>query len=207
MILRVGLTGGLASGKSTVARALANRGIPVLDADRIVHDLYRPGAPGSQAIAEEFGPGFLDADGAVDRPRLAAHVFADAERVKRLNARIHPLVHEEQRRWLESLERSGARLGVVEATLLIESGGRERFDVIVTVSAPEALRLERAARRSPGTNADELRRRIGSQMPDAEREKVADVVIVNDGSEGDLAKKADDLARTLLERVARTEIR
>jgi len=173
----------------------------VLDADRIVHDLYRPGHDGARAIAEEFGPEYLDETGAVDRTRLAEHVFSDPARVARLNARIHPLVHEAQRRWFGALEHSGQTLGVAEATLLLESGGRERYDVVVTVSAPEEMRLVRAMRRSPGSNEAELRRRMENQLSDAAREKVADFVIVNDGSEVDLTRKAEALANDLKTRL------
>ncbi|MDL1952023.1 dephospho-CoA kinase, partial [Acidobacteria bacterium ACD] len=107
MVLRVGLTGGLASGKSTVAARLAGLGIPVLDADRVVHDLYRPGGEGARAVAEEFGPAVLAADGSVDRARLAARAFPDPSAVARLNARVHPLVVAAQARWFEELARRG----------------------------------------------------------------------------------------------------
>ncbi|HEV8268443.1 MAG TPA: dephospho-CoA kinase, partial [Thermoanaerobaculia bacterium] len=155
---------------------------------------------GARAVADEFGPEFLDETGGVDRARLAAHVFSDPGRVARLNARIHPLVHEAQRRWFDDIERSGRALGVVEATLLLESGGRERYDVVVTVSAPEEMRLARAMRRSPGSHEAELRRRIENQLTDAAREKVADFVIVNDGTEEELIQKADTLADGLRKR-------
>ena len=144
MILKVGLTGGLASGKSTVAGRLRANGIPVLDADLIVHDLYREGGAGARAVAEAFGPEFLAVDGSVDRPKLSAHVFHDPPSLARLNALIHPLVHAAQAKWFGDLEAKGEALGVVEATLLVETGGRERFDVLVTVSAPADVRLARA---------------------------------------------------------------
>ena len=113
MILKVGLTGGLASGKSTVAGRLRENGISVLDADLIVHDLYREGSEGAHAVAEAFGPDFLAADGSVDRPKLSAHVFHDPASLARLNALIHPLVRDEQARWFAALEAKGDNLGVV----------------------------------------------------------------------------------------------
>ncbi len=196
-LLRVGLTGGLASGKSTVAARLAGHGIPVLDADAVVHDLYRPGAPGALAVAEEFGPGLLDPSGAVDRSRLAARVFGDAAALSRLNARVHPLVIATQRRWLEEQERAGVPVAVVEATLLVESGGRGRYDVLVAVSAPQEVRLERAVRRSGEIHRDGLRRRIAAQIRDEEREKAADIVLRSDGPKDELLEKVDELAARL----------
>jgi dephospho-CoA kinase len=199
MILKVGLTGGIASGKSTVAERLAHNGIPVLDADKVVHDLYLPRAAGTRAVQEEFGSGLLDGTGAVDRSRLAERVFSDASALARLNARIHPLVLEAQQRWFEARERAGDTLGVVEATLLVETGGRERYDYIIAVSAPEAVRLERAVRRSGEIHREGLRRRIAAQMQDAEREKSADVVVETAGTKDELLVRVDGLAARLKE--------
>lgn len=200
MVLRVGLTGGLASGKSTVAARLAGLGIPVLDADRVVHDLYRPGGEGARAVAEEFGPAVLGADGSVDRARLAARAFSDPSAVARLNARVHPLVIAAQARWFDELARRGEPLGVVEATLLVESGGRGRYDVLVAVSAPEEVRLARALARSPGATREELRARLRAQLPESERNAACDVVIRNEGSREELLAEADRLAARLRER-------
>ena len=196
-ILRVGLTGGLASGKSSVAARLAGHGIPVLDADAVVHSLYLPGAPGTRAVAEEFGPGVLDPSGGVDRARLAGRVFGDPPALARLNARIHPLVIERQRTWFEEREAAGDLLGVVEATLLVESGGRERYDVVVVVSAPPEVRLERAVRRSGENDREGLKKRIAAQLPDEEREKAADVVLTANGTKEELLAKVDALAERL----------
>jgi len=196
-ILRVGLTGGLASGKSSVAARLAGHGIPVLDADAVVHSLYLPGAPGTRAVAEEFGPGVLDPSGGVDRARLAGRVFGDPPALARLNARIHPLVIERQRTWFEEREAAGDLLGVVEATLLVESGGRERYDVVVVVSAPPEVRLERAVRRSGENDREGLKKRIAAQLPDEEREKAADVVLTANGTKEELLSKVDTLAGRL----------
>lgn len=199
MILKVGLTGGLASGKSTIAAGLEARGIPVRDADRMVHDLYEPGAAGSRAIAEAFGREFLLPDGSVDRPKLSARVFHDKEALARLNGLIHPLVRDEQAAWFRELEQKGVALGVVEATLLVETGGRNRYDTIIAVSAPEAVRLERAVRRSGEIAREGLRRRIAAQIQDAERERAADIVLRSDGTKDELLEKVDALARRLKE--------
>ena len=202
MILKVGLTGGLASGKSTIAAGLSARGIPVRDADRMVHDLYEPGASGSLAIAEAFGPEFLLADGSVDRPKLSSYVFHDREALGRLNGLIHPLVRDEQAAWFRELERKGEPLGVIEATLLVETGGRERFDVLVAVSAPADVRLQRAIRRSGETDPNLFVQRMAAQFPDAAREEVADIVVRTDGTKEELESKIDALAAELKERAA-----
>ena len=197
MILKVGLTGGLASGKSTVAGRLRANGIPVLDADLIVHDLYREGGAGARAVAEAFGPEFLAVDGSVDRPKLSAHVFHDPPSLARLNALVHPLVHAAQAKWFRDLEAKGEALGVVEATLLVETGGRERFDVLVTVSAPADVRLARAVARDPGADANDFQRRMSSQFSDAAREEVSDLVIRTEGTKEELLTRVDELANEL----------
>ena len=197
MILKVGLTGGLASGKSTVAARLLEHGIPVLDADLIVRELYREGSEGARAVAEAFGPEFLTEDGSVDRPKLSAHVFHDPPSLASLNALIHPLVRDEQARWFSGLEAKGEALGVVEATLLVETGGRQRFDVLVTVSAPADMRLKRAIRRSGETDPNEFVKRMSAQFTDAAREEVADIVIRTEGTKEELLTKVDELAKEL----------
>jgi dephospho-CoA kinase len=196
-VLRVGLTGGIASGKSAVAGRWRALGIPVLDADRLVRELYEPGGAGAAAVADEFGPAFLDGRGAVDRPRLAAHVFGDPAAVSRLNARVHPLVRLETDRWLAAREAEGQPLAAVEATLLVENGGRERFDRLVAVSAPEETRLARALARDPSASRDAVLARMRAQLPDEARNAACDVVLVNDGTPDALLAKADALAGEL----------
>ena len=202
MIYRVGLTGGLGAGKSTVARRFVELGIPVLDADAVVHELYRLGRAGARAIEEEFGPELLDASGEVDRPRLAALVFGDDAAVQRLNARIHPLVLQSLTEWFHELGTRGQPLGVVEATLLIEAGGRARYERIITVSAPEEARVARSLARDPRADPAELKKRIAAQMTDEERERVADFVLVNDGDVASLLAATDALAARLREEAA-----
>ena len=200
---RVGLTGGLASGKSTVAAALRRRGIPVLDADQVVHDLYLPGKNGADAVAAAFGDDYLDANGAVDRQKLAEHVFSDRAALTLLDALIHPLVTAEGRQWMEEQERSGESVGVIEATLIVETASRFEYHVLVTVSAPEKLRAARAAARLPGISPEEVRRRIAAQATDREREAQADIVIENTGDVGALEARADALAARLRGEAAR----
>lgn len=197
-MLRVGLTGGIASGKSAVASRLAELGLPVLDADLLVRELYEPGGTGAEAVAAEFGPELLDARGAVDRPRLAALVFGDPASVARLNARVHPLVRTATDLWLAEREAEGRAAAVVEATLLVENRGRERFDLLVAVSAPEEARLARALARDPSATRDSVLARMRAQLPEAERNAACDVVLANDGSLAELLEKAGALAAALL---------
>ena len=202
MILKVGLTGGLASGKSTIAEGLEKRGIPVRDADRMVHELYAPLAAGARAVAAAFGPEFLSADGSVDRPKLSMTVFHDKAALAKLNGLIHPLVRQEQAEWFEELAKRGEPLGVIEATLLVETGGRERFDVLVAVSAPADMRLQRAVKRSGETDSNEFVKRMSAQFSDAAREEVSDIVVRTDGTREELEEKIDRLANELRARAA-----
>src|SRR6185436_7081760 len=138
--LLVGLTGGLAAGKSTVARLLAERGATVVDAARLVAALYRAGAPGAPRVRELFGAGVLRADGGVDHAALAAHVFDEPAARRRREAAIPPLVGD---RFRDLAARAGG-IVVLEATLLVEAGWADSFDLVVTVEAPLELRLARA---------------------------------------------------------------
>lgn len=193
--LSVGLTGGLASGKSTVARRLADRpGFLVVDADRLVADLYRPGGEGASAVASLFGPGYLAPDGAVDRGALASLVFADAEARDRLEEAIHPLV----RNRFADLAGDHDGVAVLEATLLVEAGYRDLFDLVVTVEAPEEVRLARAVAR--GLPEADARARLAAQGDGAARRATSDLVIVNDGDLARLEAHADELAASLLAR-------
>lgn len=187
--LRVGLTGGLASGKSTVARMLAARGATVVDADRLVAELYEPGAPGARAAAELFGAEVLDARGAVDRERLAGVVFTDPEARRRLERAVHPLVRE---RFAE-LAREADGVVVLEATLLVEAGYAPGFDHVVTVEADPEVRVARAVAR--GMPEAEARRRLHAQGEGEERRAAADRTIRNDGDLADLERQVDALAR------------
>jgi dephospho-CoA kinase len=180
MILRVGLTGGIASGKSTVLRLLGELGCRTVDADSIVAALYRPGRAGHEALVRVYGVSILRADGEIDRGRLADLAFASPEGSRRLNELIHPLVIEEQSRLMDEAAATGEdAIWVVEATLLIESGGRERFDRIVVVDVPQAVQIARGTGR--GMAQTEVERRIAHQMAREERLRHADYVIENGG--------------------------
>lgn len=202
MILRVGLTGGIASGKSTVARLLRERGCFVIDADEIVRTLYQPGGAGHQKIVETYGSGVLAPDGTIDRPKLSEAALSTPEGAMQLNALIHPLVIAEQQRILAELERSGEDvIAVVEATLLIESGGRDRFDRIVVVDLEADEQLQRGVAR--GVSEDEMRRRMARQLGREERVRAADYVIHNHGSIEELVARTEEILESLRADLAR----
>jgi dephospho-CoA kinase len=192
-MLRVGLTGGLASGKSTVGRLLERRGAAVFDADAIVRDLYLPGAAGAEAARGLFGDAILDTDGEVDRARIAALVFADPARRHDLEARIHPMVGAEIARRFAEAEKAGAAVAVAEASQLLEAKTESRYDRVVLVVAPDADRVHRWEKK--GGDAEDARRRIGAQIAPSEAFDRADDVVVNDGALEDLESKVDALWR------------
>lgn len=182
MILRVGLTGGIASGKSTITRILGGLGCVTIDADEVVARLYRPGGLGFQALVEAYGPEVVQADGQIDRKRVADLAFSSAEAAKKLNALIHPLVVAEENRIMAAeADRfpDRDRIFVVEATLLLEAGGRKRYDRVIVVDIDPKTQIERAVER--GMTEEEVTRRILYQMPREERLKHADYVIDNSG--------------------------
>lgn len=196
MGLTVGLTGGIASGKSTVAKMLAEQGFAVFDADRIVAELYQPGAAGHEAIVAHYGEKILDDRGEIDRRRLSEIALATPESASVLNGLIHPLVIERQQRLIaEVFATDDEAIVVIEATLLLESGGRSRFDVIVVVEAPPTIQLSRAIER--GLERQDAERRIARQMQPEERRLHADFVITNDGDLPTLERHVDRLADAL----------
>jgi len=190
-MLRVGLTGGLASGKSTVARMLADRGAAVFDADELVRELYRPGGAADHAARDLFGPEVLDASGAVDRMRVAEVVFRDPGKRHALEARIHPIVREERERRFGQAAWAGARVAVCEASLLFEAGTEDEYDRVLLVTAPEEERVRRWGAR--GGSEEDARRRIAAQMAADEAARRADDVIVNAGSPEELRRQVEDV--------------
>jgi dephospho-CoA kinase len=200
----VGLTGGLASGKSTVARMLATRGAPHLDADHIVHELYATGGDGAAAVSELFGEKMLAAEGGVDRERLGRMVLADPEARDALERAIHPLVRREVSRWLVEL---GARtdppeVAIVEAALLVETGAARGYDLLAVVWCRPEQQLERALAR--GVPAARARGLLAAQMPIDAKRAAADVVIDNSGPESALTA---EVVRAWEEIVARCRSR
>ncbi|HEV7536838.1 MAG TPA: dephospho-CoA kinase [Acidimicrobiia bacterium] len=187
-MLRVGLSGGIGSGKSTVARALAARGAVVVDADAIAREVVEPGTPGLAAVVGRFGADVLDGDGRLDRPALAALVFEDAAARTDLNAIVHPLVAVESLRLMAAAPADS--VVVLDVPLLVEAA-RSGYDVVVIVEAPEDVRLERLVGR--GMNPGDARRRMAAQASDGDRRKVADVILDNSGSEEALEAQIESL--------------
>jgi dephospho-CoA kinase len=188
--LRIGLTGGLAAGKSTVGRWLEEAGIPVMDADRVVAELYEAGAPGAVEVQELFGDDLLLEDGSVNRARLADLIFSDRQARARLEAAIHPMV----RRRFEDFAASQT-VAVLEATLLVESGLHTDCDRVISVEADPALRRQRAIGR--GMDEQEAQRRLDAQGSGELRRAAADHILWNDGSVDQLRHRVDELVLEL----------
>ncbi|HET9838528.1 MAG TPA: dephospho-CoA kinase [Candidatus Angelobacter sp.] len=183
-MLRVGLTGGIACGKSTVAGIFAELGARVVDADAIVHELYRPGEEVYQELINCFGQEILKPNGEIDRARLATVAF-DGGRVAELNKIVHPAVFRRQEQWIQAtVAQDPNALVIVEATLILEAGGRDRFDKIVVVTCKPGQKVQRLARRTGLSEAAagvEVERRTKAQLPDEEKARRADFVIDNSG--------------------------
>ena len=179
--LLVGLTGGIATGKSTVSDVLRRLGAEIIDADLLAREVVEPGRPAFATIVEEFGPGVLTADGALDRKKLGAIVFAAPERRKRLEAITHPAIRDRFLARLEELTARGfAGLVFFDAPVMIESGSYKNMERMVVVATDEVTQAARLRARD-GADETENRRRIASQMPLAEKAKLADYVIDNSG--------------------------
>ncbi len=192
-MLRVGLTGGVASGKSRLAAFLAEAGAAVRDADLVVASLYQPYGAGTALVVGEFGTGVLAADGSVDRPRLAARVLSDPTARQRLELLVHPLVQWEIEVWLEGLAAAPTppAVAVVEAALLVETGAWRGYHRLVVVEAPLPLRRWRAV--AAGWREAAFAAVVAAQAADETRRAVAHYLVINDGSEDLLRDKAGRL--------------
>ncbi|NJP66536.1 dephospho-CoA kinase [Streptomyces spiramenti] len=197
-MLTVGLTGGIGAGKSTVVRLLAEHGAVVVDADLVAREVVAPGTPGLAAVAAEFGGAVLAPDGSLDRPALADVVFRDPERLAALNAIVHPLVAERAAA-LQSAAPAGSVV-VHDVPLLAENGLADRYDVVVVVDVPEEIQLDRLTRLR-GMSEEEARGRMAAQADRADRLAVADVVVRNTGSTGELAARVAQVWRDLIGRL------
>jgi len=181
-MLKVGLTGSIAVGKSHVCDVFRELGCRVLDADRTARDVVRKGTPGLSKIVEAFGQSVIAADGELDRPKMAAIVFADEEKRLLLNSIVHPLVFEAQNQWLADREAEDPDgIAIVDAALMIESGGYKRFDKLIVVWCEPDIQLQRLKRRDR-LSEDEAEKRVRSQMPQDEKKKFADFLIDTSGS-------------------------
>jgi dephospho-CoA kinase len=198
-VVKVGLTGGIGSGKSEVARRLAALGAVVVDADALAREAVAPGTAGLARVVEEFGAGVIAADGSLDRPALGRLVFTDAQALERLEAIVHPYV---ARRSAELMAAAPADAVVVyDVPLLVEKHLESGYDVVVVVEAPEDVRLRRLAEHRGLAEAD-AQARIAAQATAEQRAAVADVVLDNDGDLGALDDAVTALWRQLEQRAA-----
>ena len=206
-MLKVGLTGGIACGKSFVGEALAGYGCFVIHADQIGHEVLATHGEAYADVVREFGGEILKAGGSgdsreIDRSRLAALVFADAGKLARLNAIVHPaVIRREEALMAEFFARQPHGIGVVEAAILIETGSYRRFDALILVFCAQEQQIERAMRREGAVEAD-IRARIGRQMPLEEKRKYAGFVIDTSGTKEDTLRQA----RTVYEELRRIEV-
>lgn len=200
-MLWVGLTGGIGSGKSTVARILESLGITVIEADRLAHDVMMKGSEGARKVRAAFGDAVFDSDGNVDRAKLGALVFTDKSHAKRLELEsiIHPEVRaksESERRRLESL---GAELAVYEIPLLFEKKLEANFDLIVTVAASLQTQVDRVMARS-GLSEEQAHSRIAAQLHQDQKIHASDFVIWNDGDERELRRQTEKMLKEILKK-------
>ncbi len=196
-MLRVGLTGSIAVGKSFISDVLAELGCRVLDADATAREVVQPGSPGLRDVVTAFGPGVVRDDGSLDRSKLGALVFADPEKLAKLNSILHPYIiakQDERLREWEAIDPDG--IAVVDAALMIESGGYKRFDKLIVVHCSHEVQLQRVMERNK-LNRDEAEKRISAQMSQEEKKKFADYLIdTSDGFEAG-RKRAAEVYREL----------
>jgi dephospho-CoA kinase len=193
-MLRVGLTGGIGSGKSSVVAMLREMGVPVVEADDLAHELSRAGEPVYDEIVKAFGREILAGNGEIDRARLAGMVFGSPEKLARLNGIVHPRVLERAERWVGERQREGARLVVIEAPLLVEAGFHRRLDRLVLVWCRPEQQIERLSA-GRGMSREEAERRIAAQMPVEEKLRLADHVIDNSGSRDETRLQVEALVK------------
>jgi dephospho-CoA kinase len=197
----IGLTGGIASGKSAVARVLRELGIPVIDADQIAREVVAPGSEGLAAVVAAFGPDVLTPDGQLDRERMGQRVFTNPEARKQLQAITHPRIGQLSGQRLAEARAGSAPYVVYEAPLLVEVGAHKGMDALIVVAAAEDTQVARATTRD-GLRAEEVRQRIAAQLPLSSKVAVADYVIANDGTLQQLQQAAHDVHARIVARFA-----
>ena len=195
-----GLTGGIASGKSTVSAQLGALGVPVVDADQLARDVVQPGTAGLAAIVEAFGAEMLDAHGALDRKKVGARVFSDAEARARLNGIVHPAIGQRSAEVLAAHAAAGEPLVCYDAALLVEGGRFEMMRPLVVVTAPVEAQIARSMARD-GLAREEVAARIAAQMPLEQKIAVADFLIDNDAGLPELTERVLLVLRRVCERV------
>ena len=203
-MLKVGLTGGIASGKSTVAAMLRARSCPVLEMDPIGHQLLKPGEPAYDETVREFGRAILDANGAIDRDKLGAIVFASKEKRERLNAILHPKILAKVREWFEARDKEGADFAVVEAALIYEAAYDKELDRMVVCWCRPEQQIARLERR--GLTREQAQARLDAQMPIDEKRKLADDVIDCSKSLEETNRQTETLVNNLKRLAARRNI-
>lgn len=204
-MLRVGLTGGIASGKSSVGAMFVAMGTHLIQADAVAHSLMLPGRPVYAEVVRRFGGEILNGDGTINRPKLAEAAFGKpggaAPRVQELNEIVHPAVIAEENAWMDKIgQREQDAIAMVEAALILESGATERFDRLIVVTCHPEQRVRRFATRlgiSAEAARDEVNRRMAAQIPDDEKIKAADFVIDNSGSLDATQDQAKQIFATL----------
>lgn len=196
-MLKVGLTGGIGAGKSEVSRLLVACGAVLIDADRIAREVVAPGTPGLASVVEAFGEEILAADGSLDRPRLGAIVFSDAEKLSTLNSIVHPLVGARSR----ELEEAAAKDAVVlhDVPLLTENGLAPLYDLVIVVDAAPETQLDRLVRLR-GMTEEDARARMAAQATREQRREIADIVIDNDVPLEELERRVKDVWAELVRR-------
>lgn len=200
-MLKVGLTGNIAAGKSTVARVWESLGATIIDADRLAREAVEPGTPALREIAAEWGPGVLDASGRLDRAALRRIVFTDPEARARLERIVHPAVGALREREYRRATERGEPLIVADIPLLFEVGLADEFDTIVLVDAPESVREQRLVS-DRGLSQEDARQMIAAQMPSEQKRSDAEYVIDNVGTPAELERRAADVWRELQRRAA-----
>ncbi len=198
-MLKVGLTGGIATGKSFVLGVLRELGCEVLDSDRTAREVVEPGQPAFEEIVAYFGEQVITADGKLDRAKLGAIVFTDAAKREKLNSIVHPRVYQTQAHWLTEAElRNPQTIAIIDAALLIETGSFRRFDKLIVVYCEPEIQLERLMARNSLTR-EEAVARISSQMPSAEKLKFADFTINTSLGFADTRRQVESLYQQLRE--------
>jgi dephospho-CoA kinase len=199
-MLKVGLTGGIACGKTVVRRMLAGRGAFTIDADEIVHRLMGPGTELSREIGAEFGREVLSSDGSVDRAKLGTLAFSSPEIRHRLNQLVHPRVIEEEQQQLENAKRNGQPIAVVDAALMIEAGTYSEYDCLLVVYCPRSLQIERLVTRD-GYSEVEAAQRVDAQLPVEKKKQYADYVIDTSRTLEDTKRQVDEIWKQLQARL------